>query len=484
MRLRTIAFWVLIAVMAAAPVSSFAIQTDASQVHPKQSQARPTGPTLLVLCDLACSWKLDGEAKGSIEAGASAKVRVEPGQHLVVASTEDGEDQLKQHIEVKAVGQTLDEIDLQPVRDARLKAEREAKDAAAQEAKDKSAQEGAARLQELRDHAAERFSQGRALYNQKSYEEAKPLLEAACDGGIMYGCALLGKLYQNGWGATQDYVQARTLYQKACDGGSGGGCYNLGFLYQNGMGVAQDYAQAATLQKMACDGGSLDGCYLLGTLYQFGRGVTQDYTQASALYQKACGGGNAQACSDLAGLYQNGQGVTQDNTQARTLYQKACDGGLQPSCSIAATLSRQQGQQEPAHQAKEQTAPGDAGASQNLRDHAAEHVKAGQDLYNQQRFGEAMLLYQQACDGEDALGCYNLGYLFQYGQGVKQDYAQALTAYQKACDRAYMNGCVSAGWLYENGRGVGHDIVQARKMYKRACDAGFRDGCTNLHNLP
>jgi len=483
MRLRTIAFWVLIAVMAAAPVSSFAIQTDASQVHPKQSQARPTGPTLLVLCDLACSWKLDGEAKGSIEAGASAKVRVEPGQHLVVASTEDGEDQLKQHIEVKAVGQTLDEIDLQPVRDARLKAEREAKDAAAQEAKDKSAQEGAARLQELRDHAAERFSQGRALYNQKSYEEAKPLLEAACDGGIMYGCALLGKLYQNGWGATQDYVQARTLYQKACDGGSGGGCYNLGFLYQNGMGVAQDYVQAATLQKMACDGGSLDGCYLLGVLYQFGRGVTQDYAQAATLFQKACGGGIVQACSDLAGLYQNGQGVALDNAQASALYQKACDGGLQPSCAMAAALGGQLEQHDPARQ--QQAAPAAAAANtQDLRDHAAERVIQGQALYNQQRFGEAMLLYQQACDGGDALGCRNLGYLYQYGQGVKQDYARALAAYQKSCDGMYTNGCISAAWLYETGRGVSHDIAQARKLYKKACDAGDREACADLRQLP
>ena len=204
MRVRTIAFWVLIAVIAATPVSCLAIQANAPQVQPKPSQPRPTGPTLLVLCDLACTWKLDGETKGRIEAGASAKVRVEPGEHLVVASTEDGADQIKQHIEVKSVGQTLDEIDLQPLRDARLKAEREAIDTAEQEAKDKTAQQESARLQELRDHAAERFSQGRALFNQKSYEEAKPLLEAACDGGIMYGCALLGKLYQNGWGAAQD----------------------------------------------------------------------------------------------------------------------------------------------------------------------------------------------------------------------------------------------------------------------------------------
>ena len=484
MRVRKIAFWVLIAVMAAAPVPCLAIQADAPQIHPKQSPTRPTGPTLLVLCDLACTWKLDGEAKGLIEAGASAKVRVEPGEHLVVASTEDGADQIKQHIEVKSVGQTLDEIDLQPVRDARLKAEREAKDTAAQEAKDKTAQEEAARLQELRDHAAERFSQARALYNQKNYEEAKPLLEEACDGGVVYGCAILGTLYQNGWGAAQDYAQALKLYQKACDDGSGGGCYDLGFLYQSGQGVPQDYAQAGTLEKKACDSGSLGGCYLLGTLYQFGRGVTQDYAQASALYQKACGGGNLQACSDLAGLYQNGNGVPQDNAQARALYRKACDGGLQPSCTIAATLNKQQEQQEPASQAQEPAAREDAVTLQDLRDHATERVNEGQALYNQQRYSEARMLYQKACDGGAARGCGNLGYLYEYGQGVKQDYSKALADYELACAGGDTSGCVSGGWLYETGRGVAHDNAQARKMYKKACDDGDRTACTSLRNLP
>ncbi|MGA3160474.1 MAG: DUF1566 domain-containing protein [Terracidiphilus sp.] len=114
-------------------------------------------PTLLVICDLACNWKLDGKAHGHIAAGASATTDVVSGQHLVLAETEDGADQVKQLCDVKSSGQTVVSIELRPVRDARLKAEQQARDKADQEARDKAAQEArdkAARDQQERERLA------------------------------------------------------------------------------------------------------------------------------------------------------------------------------------------------------------------------------------------------------------------------------------------------------------------------------------------
>ena len=101
-------------------------------------------PTLLVMCDLACDWKLDGESKGHINAGKGAKVNVEPGQHMVEATTEDGADQVTEPSTVKPTGQTMVNIELQPVRDARLIAEQGAME---EEMRDEAAQEQAAREQ-------------------------------------------------------------------------------------------------------------------------------------------------------------------------------------------------------------------------------------------------------------------------------------------------------------------------------------------------
>jgi hypothetical protein len=130
------------AVLTAAALRALAQQDEGPILRPKP-QPKPAAPstTLLVMCDLACNWKLDGVVKGRIEAGGSAKTKVEAGQHVVVAVTEDGADQVQQPSEVKSGEQTMVNIELIPVRDARLKAEQQARDKIAQQARNEAIQE-------------------------------------------------------------------------------------------------------------------------------------------------------------------------------------------------------------------------------------------------------------------------------------------------------------------------------------------------------
>jgi hypothetical protein len=117
--------WALVAVLTAVALQALAQQDDIPILRPKNQTTKPTNATLLVTCDLACNWKLDGEAKGRVDAGASIKVKVEPGQHIVSAATEDGIDKLEKEIEIMPPGQTIVHIALQSVRDARLFAEQQ-----------------------------------------------------------------------------------------------------------------------------------------------------------------------------------------------------------------------------------------------------------------------------------------------------------------------------------------------------------------------
>jgi hypothetical protein len=88
-----------------------------SKTAPK---AKSSGPTLLLMCDMACDWKLDGGlAKGRIEENSSAKVAVELGQHMVVAATIDGHDEVKVPVEVRQTGQTLISLELRAARHTR-----------------------------------------------------------------------------------------------------------------------------------------------------------------------------------------------------------------------------------------------------------------------------------------------------------------------------------------------------------------------------
>jgi hypothetical protein len=114
----------------AAALPALAQQDEGPILRPKPQPKPAASTTLLVTCDLACNWKLDGEARGRIEAGSSAKAKVEPGQHIVVAITVDGLDKAQQLVEVKAYGQKVVNLELQPVRILRLEAEQEKRDKA------------------------------------------------------------------------------------------------------------------------------------------------------------------------------------------------------------------------------------------------------------------------------------------------------------------------------------------------------------------
>ena len=314
MRGRTMAGWMWLMVLVVAAVQVVAQQDDVPILRPRKPPAKPAATTLLVMCDLACNWKLDGEAKGRIDAGGSAKAKVEFGQHEVVGTTEDGLDKVESDIEVKDAGQTILHVVLKPVRDTRLQAEQEVRARAEKEVRDKAEQEArdnAAREQREKERERQaleqaalvvptrQYNEGVALYNQKRYKEAAPLLKSACDGGVAAGCSILGTLYDFVSGAPRNYAQARFLYERACDGGQMAACGNLGWLYQKGHGVPRNYGQARLLYERACDGGDMFGCNNLGMLYLEGNGVSPDYTQARALIKKACDGGEQAACDNL-----------------------------------------------------------------------------------------------------------------------------------------------------------------------------------------
>jgi protein-disulfide isomerase len=122
MKARSLTAWVLASacLFALSAVLATGQQDDGPILRPR-TNPKTAAPTLLVMCDLACNWKLDGEAKGQIDAGGAAKAKVELGEHVVAATTVDGLDQVKQLSTVKSSGQTVVSLELEPVRAMRLK---------------------------------------------------------------------------------------------------------------------------------------------------------------------------------------------------------------------------------------------------------------------------------------------------------------------------------------------------------------------------
>jgi hypothetical protein len=121
MRSGIIAGWTL-AVLLSGGVAT-AQQDEGPILRPAKQVAKPAGATLLVVCDLPCNWKLDGESKGHIEAGGSAKAKVEIGQHFMLAGTEDGLDTYQVGLNLNSIEQKLIQVELAPIRSRRLQEE-------------------------------------------------------------------------------------------------------------------------------------------------------------------------------------------------------------------------------------------------------------------------------------------------------------------------------------------------------------------------
>jgi len=348
----------MIAVFALGEGMVMAQQDDVPILRPKSQITKPTSATVLVTCDLACNWTLDGEAKGRIEAGGSAKVKVELGQHIVIAVTEDGVDKVQQNSEIKANGQTIVSIGLKPVRDTRLKAEQEAQDKAAREQQENELREKERQKQEQLAHE-EIVRQSEAFYKDKHYAEAIPLLYKLCNGGHVESCEILGSVYEEGKGVEKDYSRAFALYTKACNAANADGCNSLGVMYDIGRGVAKDDTKAVVLYIKACEAGSAEGCNDLGTMYLAGRGVGlnsseincekwnydqcsigKDYPKALSLFSRACDAGSVDGCFYLGSMYSEGYGVTEDDSIALTLFTRACDTGSARGCYVAGIYYR------------------------------------------------------------------------------------------------------------------------------------------------
>ena len=72
---------------------------------------------------------------------------------------------------------------------------------------------------------------------------------------------------------------------------------------------------------------------------------------------------------------------------------------------------------------------------------------------------------------------YNLGVMYQYGRGVKQDDFEAVKWFSKAADQGNENAQFMLGMSYLLGKGVQVNKFLAKEWLGKACDNGEQKGC-------
>ena len=75
---------------------------------------------------------------------------------------------------------------------------------------------------------------------------------------------------------------------------------------------------------------------------------------------------------------------------------------------------------------------------------------------------------------------YNLGSLYDKGEGVPQDYAEAAKWFRRAAEQGNAIAQNNLGMLYYEGNGVPQDYAEAVKWFRRAAEQGDANAQFNL----
>ena len=98
-----------------------------------------------------------------------------------------------------------------------------------------------------------------------------------------------------------------------------------------------------------------------------------------------------------------------------------------------------------------------------------------------QEINDVSIQLQQINDAKIADAVGYLGWLYENGQGVAQDYDKAREWFVKAAEKGNADAMAGLGRLYQNGHGVSKDYAKARAWYEKS--AATRDAKARLEEL-
>ncbi|MGA9574942.1 MAG: tetratricopeptide repeat protein [Lysobacterales bacterium] len=80
--------------------------------------------------------------------------------------------------------------------------------------------------------------------------------------------------------------------------------------------------------------------------------------------------------------------------------------------------------------------------------------------------------WQGLAENGSANAQFNLGAMYDNGDGVPEDDAEAAKWYQQAADQGHVNAQFNLGVMYANGEGVDKNATEAATWYRKAADQG------------
>lgn len=226
--------------------------------------------------------------------------------------------------------------------------------------------------------------------------------------------------------------------------------------------------------------GDAESAFYLGNEYFYGENRPVNYTLAAYWYKKAAETGIPEAQFNYAGCLEAGRGVGKDLAEAFSWYKKAADQDFAPASFRVAMFYRS-------------GVPGKGGALllqpdvktalKMLEELAAKQFEPAELELAAMKMGKT----RSADDHADAFSLLKrvaarkncqpkalrmLADCYFSGLGCQQDRAAAVDLLKQAAAKGESEAMAKLGFLYEYGQGVKADPVLAHKYFRKAAEAG------------
>ena len=96
----------------------------------------------------------------------------------------------------------------------------------------------------------------------------------------------------------------------------------------------------------------------------------------------------------------------------------------------------------------------------------------GVDAYERKDYKTAYKLWLLLAEQGLAKAQYNLGSMYEDGQGVPQDDKEAVKWYRLSAEQGLSEAQYNLGFMYSNGKGVPQDYKEAVKWYRLSAEQG------------
>ncbi|MDR1936238.1 MAG: sel1 repeat family protein [Candidatus Accumulibacter sp.] len=365
-------------------------------------------------------------------------------------------------------------------------------------------------------------------YREKKYIEAFESYKKAASLGDSTACVQLGIMYENGEGVGRDMGEAVKWYEQALDRGSAAGAQRLVNLFYSGIDIKIDANKLMTYYARLAETGDSHGYYMLGILSSGGQGMKGDSRKAVELYRKAVSMGNSMAMNALGGAYSLGDGVRKDHVQAyayfklsqkygdrygfaqenlEKLVRKMTVGERDEGDLLYEKLLLEMADNADIEARHTQDAQGDGDFEKNndaagfgdsddciyvgdmyeisekVKKEACEAIKKeldradqevflAQDTYRKKKYAEAFESYKKAADLGNPTACFQLGIMYENGEGVNKNINEAIKWYEKAMSKGSATGAGQLANLFYDGTSVPKDVNKAVAYYTRAGELG------------